>query len=57
MHDGQNLFDQATSFTCEWQVDETMEDLSRAGYQAIVVGIPNRGPEHLAEYSPFVDGV
>jgi isoamylase len=55
MHDGQNLFDEATSFSCEWQVDETMEELSRAGYPAIVVGIPNRGPERLAEYSPFAD--
>jgi len=25
MHDGQNLFDEATSYTREWQVDETME--------------------------------
>ncbi|MFL5801586.1 MAG: alpha/beta hydrolase-fold protein [Roseiflexaceae bacterium] len=55
MHDGQNLFGQATSFGCEWQVDETMEELSRAGYPAIVVGIPNCGPARLAEYSPFPD--
>src|SRR4051794_40550032 len=27
MHDGQNLFDQATSYNDEWQVDETMEAL------------------------------
>src|SRR5690242_15110804 len=43
MHDGQNLFDNATSYTSEWQVDETMEQLSQAGYAAIVVGIPNCG--------------
>lgn len=55
MHDGQNLFDQATSYTCEWQVDETMEELSRAGYGAIVVGIPNCGTKRIAEYSPFDD--
>jgi predicted alpha/beta superfamily hydrolase len=55
MHDGQNLFDQATSYTCEWQVDETMELLSQAGYAAIVVGISNRGRERIDEYSPFVD--
>ena len=55
MHDGQNLFDQATSFGDEWQVDETMEQLSRAGYPAIVVGLPNQGTARLAEYSPFPD--
>jgi glycogen operon protein len=55
MHDGQNLFDQATSYGCEWQVDETMEMLSRAGYPAIVVGIPNLGEQRIEEYSPFDD--
>jgi isoamylase len=55
MHDGQNLFDQATSYTGEWQVDETMEALSRAGYPAIVVGIPNLGQQRIEEYSPFDD--
>src|SRR6185436_12363661 len=47
MHDGQNLFDQATSFAGEWQVDETMETLSQAGYPAIVVGIPNLGEQRI----------
>src|SRR5947208_11905887 len=55
MHDGQNLFDQATSFGYEWQVDETMEALSLAGFPAIVVGIPNQGEQRIDEYSPFVD--
>lgn len=53
MHDGQNLFDQFTSFAGEWQVDETMEALSRRGYEAIVVGLPNLGEQRLDEYSPF----
>ena len=30
MHDGQNLFDQATSFGGEWRVDETMEAVAGA---------------------------
>ena len=56
MHDGQNLFDNATSFSGEWQVDETMEMLSREEQlEAIVVGVPNGGSERLNEYSPFVD--
>lgn len=55
MHDGQNLFDDATSFSCEWAVDETLETASRTGMEAIVVGIPNMGAERSDEYSPFVD--
>lgn len=55
MHDGQNLFDQATAFSGEWQVDETMEEVAAKGLEAIVVGIPNMGGERCDEYSPFVD--
>jgi predicted alpha/beta superfamily hydrolase len=55
MHDGQNIFDAATSYVGEWQVDETMEALSNEGLEAIVVGIPNAGVERLNEYSPFRD--
>lgn len=55
MHDGQNLFDAATSFSGEWGVDETMQEASRAGIEAIVIGIPNAGERRTAEYSPFVD--
>ncbi|MFZ0547460.1 MAG: alpha/beta hydrolase-fold protein [Candidatus Promineifilaceae bacterium] len=53
MHDGQNLFDAVTSFAGEWQVDETMQNLSKEGIEAIVVGIPNAGEKRLDEYSPF----
>jgi predicted alpha/beta superfamily hydrolase len=53
IQDGQNLFDAATSFAGEWRVDETMEELSREGLEAIVVGIPNMGESRLDEYSPF----
>lgn len=55
MHDGQNLFDPMTSFAGEWEVDETIEGLSREGLEAIVVGIPNSGEQRLDEYSPFAD--
>jgi predicted alpha/beta superfamily hydrolase len=55
MHDGQNLFDHTISYAGEWQVDETMEELSREGLEAIVVGIPNKGKRRLAEYGPFRD--
>jgi len=55
MHDGQNLFDQATSFSGEWAVDKTLNEASRAGVEVIVVGIPNMGVERIDEYSPFAD--
>ena len=42
MHDGQNLFDPATSFAGEWHVDETMERLVAAGHR----GHHRRRPEH-----------
>lgn len=53
MHDGQNLFDPATSFSGSWNVDLTMAEMSLEGLDAIVVGIPNMGRDRLAEYSPF----
>lgn len=56
MEDGQNLFDNATSFSGEWQVDETLNTLFNQGdYGAIVVGIDNGGGERLNEYSPWVN--
>src|SRR5689334_23384391 len=53
MHDGQNLFDAATSYAGEWHVDETLEALSDEGIEAIVVGVPNMGVERIHELSPF----
>ena len=54
MQDGQNLFDNATSFSGEWQVDETLNTLFQQGnYGAIVVGIDNGGADRLDEYSPW----
>ena len=55
MQDGQNLFDETTSFAGEWRVDEALESAAQQGVEAIVVGIPNAGVERLAEYSPFTD--
>jgi len=56
LHDGQNLFDGATSFIPgkEWQVDETAERLIEAGTIAplIIVGIYNTGEQRADEYTP-----
>lgn len=56
MHDGQNLFDEATSFGAEWGVDQTLEAGAEHGLEAIVVGIPNLGEARLDEYGPWADG-
>lgn len=54
MHDGQNIFDEATSFAGEWRVDEIMDSLySSRGFAAIVVAIYNDSKERLNEYSPW----
>lgn len=54
MQDGQNLFDNATSFAGEWQVDETLNSLfSKGDYGAIVVGIDNGGGSRIDEYTPW----
>ncbi len=52
MQDGQNLFDQATSFAGEWGIDETMEERLAYGLEtAIVVGIDNTA-DRMDEYTP-----
>ena len=57
MHDGQNIFDAATSFLgIEWQVDETSERLIKAGRvrPVIIVGIYNNA-DRKEEYTPCRD--
>ena len=54
MQDGQNLFDRATSFSGEWQVDETLNTLASQGDKGcIVVGIDNGGASRIDEYSAY----
>ena len=54
MHDGQNVFDDATSYAGEWRVDETLDSLNKAGDKGcIVVAIDNGGDKRLDEYSPW----
>ena len=56
MHDAQNLFDNETSFSGEWEVDESLNELHQQGdYGCIVVGIDNGGVDRLNEYSPWVN--
>ena len=54
MHDGQNVFDAATSGFGEWGVDETLDSLhARGGPDAIVVAVDHGGTRRLDEYSPW----
>lgn len=53
MHDGQNVFDEATSFSGEWGVDEALDTLGKTNPELIVVAIDNGGDTRMNEYSPF----
>ena len=54
MHDGQNLFDVNTSYSGEWEVDESLDELfEEKGLKIIVIGIDNAGEERIDEYSPW----
>jgi len=54
MHDGQNLFDATTSFSGEWEVDETLNTFAAQGKQVpLVVGIDNGGGNRIGEYTPW----
>ncbi|KQY52318.1 alpha/beta hydrolase-fold protein [Lysobacter sp. Root494] len=53
MFDGQNLFDDATSYAGEWGVDETMDALAREGFPAIVIGIDHGGEQRFNELIPY----
>lgn len=58
MHDGQNLFDAATSaFGTEWQVDEAINAAVRSGQmdEVIVVGVYNTNANRIYEYTPCCD--
>ena len=55
LHDGQNVFDAATSFAgVEWGVDETAQRLIRSKTiePLIVVAVANIGEERVHEYTP-----
>jgi predicted alpha/beta superfamily hydrolase len=58
LQDGQNVFDEATAFSGEWGVDETLNQSVAAGQrnaECIVVAIDNGGDHRLDEYSPWAN--
>jgi pullulanase len=57
MLDGQNVFDRATSFAGEWEVDETCEALISSGEiePILVVAAANGEGSRVHEYTPWAD--
>ncbi len=54
MHDGQNLFDEATAYAGEWKVDETLDALAKEGrLELIVVGIDNGLEKRMTELNAW----
>lgn len=51
MHDAQNLFDTATAFSGEWEVDEFLD--IQKGQKVIIVGIDHGAEKRIAELTPF----
>lgn len=53
MHDGQNLFDDATSYVGEWGVDESLDALAGEGIELIVVGIDHGDGKRINELNAW----
>jgi predicted alpha/beta superfamily hydrolase len=51
LHDGQNVFDDSTSFSGEWGVDEFMDTVSVQ--RSIIVAIDHGGAKRINEYCPY----
>ncbi len=56
LHDGQNTFDAARSFSGEWKVDESLNRFAEMEQiEAIAVAIENGGSERINELSPWIN--
>ncbi|MEW4924885.1 alpha/beta hydrolase-fold protein [Algibacter sp. 2305UL17-15] len=54
IQDGQNVFDVSTSYSGEWEVDETLNKMyDESGFGLIVVAVDHGGEKRLNEYSPW----
>ena len=52
MHDGQNIFDEKTSYSGEWNIDETLDSINA---QTIVVAIAHGNEKRINELTPFAN--
>ncbi|MDP4261796.1 MAG: alpha/beta hydrolase-fold protein [Bacteroidota bacterium] len=50
MHDGQNVFDDSTSYAGEWGVDECLDTMKK---KCIVVAVDHGGTKRMNEYCPY----
>jgi predicted alpha/beta superfamily hydrolase len=53
MHDGQNLFEDSSSFSGEWGIDEALDSLGSRYGEMIVVAVDHGGEKRFNEYSPY----
>ncbi|MGB5418252.1 alpha/beta hydrolase-fold protein [Algibacter sp.] len=54
IQDGQNVFDISTSYSGEWEVDETLNKMfEKTGFGLIVVAINHGGDKRMNEYSAW----
>ena len=53
MQDGQNVFDDLTSFAGEWSVDETLDSIGNHTSEMIVVAVDHGGDKRVNEYCPY----
>lgn len=54
LHDGQNLFDDATAYAGEWGLDEALDAYAaETGIELIAVGVDNGGEKRMNELSPW----
>jgi predicted alpha/beta superfamily hydrolase len=51
MHDGQNVFDDATAYSGEWGVDEFLDTVFLRS--SIIVAVDHGGNNRLTEYNPY----
>ncbi|HZH96447.1 MAG TPA: alpha/beta hydrolase-fold protein [Flavisolibacter sp.] len=53
LNDGQNVFEDTTSFTGEWGIDEALDTLENGAGEMIVVAVDHGGDKRINEYAPF----
>lgn len=53
LHDGQNVFEDSSSYSGEWGIDEALDTLGANCREMIVVAIDNGGAYRLNEYAPY----
>ncbi|RAJ25351.1 putative alpha/beta superfamily hydrolase [Gelidibacter algens] len=51
MHDAQNLYDAATSYVGEWNVDESLDSIANS--KVIIVGIEHGNDKRMDELTPY----